>query len=71
VFCRENVMKFAIVPAQRGGGDRGRSNHQIKVLRVSLQTDVTAKRVTATNEKFDPIFPLFRIPGPFTRSVRR
>jgi hypothetical protein len=53
VFCRENVKKFATVPAQRGGGDRGRSNHQIKVLRVSLQTDVTAKRVTATNEKFD------------------
>jgi hypothetical protein len=36
-------------------GDRGRSNHQIKVFRVSLQTSIMAKRVTGTDEKFDPI----------------
>ena len=37
------------------GSDRGRSNHQIKVFRISVQTGVMAKCVTATDEKFDPV----------------
>src|SRR6266403_411178 len=59
-FCQPMRKRIAGVIAgyladAYDGGDRGRSNHQIKVFCVSLQTGVMAKCVTATKEKFDPI----------------
>src|SRR3981081_4291029 len=35
--------------------DIGRSNHQIEIFRVSLQTGEVAKSLPAANEKIDPI----------------